>query len=120
MKYLFDAYAIIEIIKGNKNYELYLSEDFTTSILNLGEIYYFLLINYSEKDADIWCNKLKDNVLFIDNEIIIKAMKFKFNNKNKNFSFVDCVSYILAKENNLIFLTGDKEFKDMPNVEFLK
>src|SRR3989344_8286269 len=120
MKYLFDAYAIIEIIKGNKNYEAYLNEDFTTSMLNLGEIYYFLLINYGEKDADIWYNKLKDIVLFIDNEAIIKALKFKFENRNKNFSFVDCVSYILAKENNLIFLTGDKEFKDMPNVEFLK
>mgnify|MGYP001568332651 CR=1 FL=1 len=120
MKYLFDAYAIIEIIKGNKNYRLYLSEDFTTSILNLGEIYYFLLINYGEKDADVWYNKLKDNVLFIDNEIIVKAMKFKFNNKAKNLSFVDSVSYILAKENSLIFLTGDREFRDMENVEFVK
>ncbi len=47
-------------------------------------------------------------------------MEFRFINKNKNFSFVDCASYMCAKENNLIFLTGDKEFEDLPNAEFVK
>jgi len=47
-------------------------------------------------------------------------MVFKYENKNKNFSFIDCVGYVLAKENNLIFLTGDRAFRGMMNVELVK
>jgi len=120
MKYLFDMYALIEIIKGNKNYEKYINEDFFTSILNLGELYYYVLNNYGKNDAELWKTKLNRFIILIDEDIIIKAMEFKFLNKNKNFSFVDCVSYICSKENNLIFVTGDKEFKGLENVEFVK
>lgn len=120
MKYFFDTYAIIEIIKENKSYKKYLDEEITTSHLNIGELYYFLTKSYSKELADLWYNKLKDTSLFIELDTIIEAMIFRKENKNKNFSFIDCVSYIISKKNKLIFLTGDKEFKDMPNVEFVK
>ena len=32
----------------------------------------------------------------------------------------DCVGYVVAKRVGVKFLTGDREFKDMPNVEFVK
>lgn len=118
--YFFDTYAIIEIIKENKSYEKYGKEIIMTSVLNLGELYYYLLKNFDENIADDWKIKLEHNLLFIDADIITKAMIFKYKNKEKNFSFIDCVGYTLAKENNLIFLTGDKEFKDLENVEFVK
>ena len=119
MKYFFDTYAIIEIIKENVAYKKYLEEEIVTSVLNMGELYYALLKDYDENIADLWYNKLKQNLLFIDPKVVIEAMKFKFKNKGKNLSFIDCVSYILAKEKDLIFLTGDKEFKGFVNVEFV-
>lgn len=118
--YFFDTYAIIEIIKDNQNYQRFGKEEIVTSILNLGELYYALLKDFDEKMANGWKEKLKGCYLSITESVVVKAMKFKFENKNKNFSFVDCVGYILAKENNLKFLTGDKEFEDMKNVEFVK
>jgi len=37
-----------------------------------------------------------------------------------NLSYVDCIGYILAKELKVGFLTGDREFEGMDNVEFVK
>jgi len=35
-------------------------------------------------------------------------------------SMADCISYIQSKEVGVKFLTGDKEFEDLDNVEFVK
>ena len=56
----------------------------------------------------------------IDTEIIKKAMKFRFSHKKQKLSTADCVGYVLARENDLKFLTGDKEFEGFPNVCFVK
>ena len=32
----------------------------------------------------------------------------------------DCIGYILAKNIGIKFLTGDKEFENLDNVEFVK
>ena len=119
MKYFFDTYAIIEIIEENKSYEKYKEEEIINSILNVGELFYALQ-KADEKTADIWYEKLKQSAIMIDAEIIKKAMKFRIENKEKKFSFIDCVGYTLAKERNLRFLTGDEGFRDIDNVEFVK
>lgn len=120
MKYFFDTFAIIEIIKENKNYEEYKEEEIVTSILNVGELYYSLLREEGEKTADSWYQKLKQTAMLVDVDIIIKAMKFRFENKAKKFSFIDCVGYIIAKDKELRFLSGDKAFENLDNVEFVK
>ena len=38
----------------------------------------------------------------------------------RNVSMTDCVGYILAKQLGIKFLTGDKEFEHLDNVEFVK
>ena len=53
-------------------------------------------------------------------KILINAMKFRRENKSQNFSFFDCVGYLYAKEVNVKFVTGDKEFRNLPHVEFIK
>lgn len=120
MPYFFDTYAIIEIIKSNENYLPYGEEEIITSLLNLGELYSALLKDFDEGTAEQWKKKLEGSYLAITEDIIIKAMKFKFEHQDKNFSFIDCVGYIVAKENNIKFLTGDKEFENVENVEFVK
>ena len=120
MPYFFDTYAIIEIIKSNENYLPYREEDIFTSLLNFGELYYALLIHFNESIAEEWRKKLEGTYLAITEKVIIKAMKFKFEHKHKNFSFIDCVGYTIAKENAMKFLTGDKEFEGIESVEFVK
>lgn len=120
MKYFFDTFALFEIIKKNKAYERFLDEEIVTSSLNIGELYYGLLREFGEKTANEWFRVLRQSAIGASIDSIVSAMKFKFRNRKKKFSFIDCVGYVLAKENSLLFLTGDKEFEGMPNTEFVK
>ena len=47
-------------------------------------------------------------------------MGFRFNNLKKDISMTDCIGYFLAKSLGIKFLTGDKEFENMKDVEFVK
>ena len=120
MPYFFDTYAIIEIIQSNANYLPYSEEPIFTSLLHLGELYYALLKNFDELVAQQWKKKLEGTYLTITEDIIIKAMQFKFAHKHKKFSFIDCVGYLLSQEHHMTFLTGDKAFAHMENVEFVQ
>ncbi len=120
MNYFFDTYAIVEVINRNKNYQKFQEVEIATSVLNMGELYSIVLRNEGKASADIWYHRLKHTILSADIDIVIKAMLFKFAHKKKNLSFVDCVAYITAMEHGMIFLTGDKEFCDVPFVEFVK
>jgi len=121
MGYFFDTYAIIELILNNKNYERFGNDKITTSTLNLMEVYYFLLRTYNKGTADFWMKNLKFNLInIIKLDIALKSSYFRFNNKKEDLSYVDCLSYILAREMNLIFLTGDEKFKNKESVEFVK
>ena len=47
-------------------------------------------------------------------------MQFRLQWKDRGVSITDCVSYIIAKKLGINFLTGDREFEDIENVEFIK
>lgn len=97
-----------------------MSEEIITSILNLGELYLVLLREKGIKLAESWFNRLKYTTLSVDLDVIKKAMLFRFDHKGKNLSFIDCVGYVQAREHGLMFLTGDKEFRDVPSVRYVK
>ena len=58
--------------------------------------------------------------IYLGDDTIFDAMKFRLKRKNQNLSYADCIGYTLAGKHNLKFLTGDKEFKNMENVEFVQ
>ena len=120
MAYFFDTYAIIEIIRKNSNYLKYKEEILTTSVLNVGELFYFLSREYGEETAESWHKKLENIAMPVDLDIVIKSMKFRSENKKRKLSFVDCVGYTIAKDNNLVLITGDEGFNGLENVEILK
>ena len=97
-------------------------KNFPTSISqwNLAEIYYNCIINLVLGNPDEIYNLYKDAVVEINDDSLKEAMKFRKENKKKDVSYTDCIGYIYAKRNGLKFLTGDKEFENMPNVEFVK
>ena len=119
-KYFFDSYAIIEVINRSPQYERLRDVSITTNVLCLGEVYYYFLKVHNKQTADFWIEKLNVDVLSITKEITIEASQIKFDYKKKQFSYPDCIGYVSAKKNKLKFLTGDREFKGMDNVEFVK
>lgn len=120
MPYFFDTYAIIEIMRGNNNYNPYLNDEIITCNLNLGELFYSIIKEHNEKLAMKWVEMLKRNAFEADTETIIEAMKLKFKYKPKNFSYIDCIGYMMAKKHGIKLLTGDKEFSGVENVEYVK
>ena len=120
MPYFFDSYAIIEIIKGNPNYDRFVDDEIITANLNLAEVFFSIIREHNEQKAEKWIDILKEHAFEVDTETMIEAMKFKFKHKKTNFSYIDCIGYIIAKKHGIKFLTGDKEFEGLDNVEFVK
>ncbi len=120
MKYFLDSYALIEIAEGNLNYQKYLESDVVTLKNNLAELFYFLLKKYDEKTAKFFLDKFSRIVMELPIDIISNAMTFRYKHKNKKFSYIDCMGYVYALETKRLFLTGDRGFKDMVNVEIVR
>ncbi len=120
MKYFLDTYALIEIAEGNPGYKKYLATDAVTLKENLAELFYFVLRKYDEKAALGIFNIYSKIALDLPLEIIPRSMKFRYTNKNKNFSYVDCLGYSFSVENQLQFLTGDRAFSEMDNVVIVR
>lgn len=119
--YFFDTYALYEIIEGNNNYKPYINNiAMITTKLNLMELHYGLLLKYGKAIADKYYKELIRFAIKISDEIIIKANELKASFKKRKLSYVDCIGYTIALQKNIKFLTGDKEFTDLKNVEFVK
>jgi len=119
-KFFFDTYALFELIHGSKNYANYRNARIITTKLNLMELHYRILSVYGDNYAEKAYQKFLSFVIEIPNEAIKKANRFKYLHKKQKLSYVDCIGYILAKLYSVKFLTGDKEFKEMENVKFVK
>lgn len=120
VNYFFDAYAIIEITKNNPNYIRFLEEPVTTTRFNLVELLHITLVEHGKDAAKKAFEKFKNTALEVSDEILLKAMEFRLKNKGKGLSYVDCIGYVFALENKLKFLTGDRAFEKMDNVEFVR
>lgn len=121
LSFFFDTYAFYEIIVGNQNYKPF-TEDVKviTTQLNLMELYYQLLAIYNKEDVMIFFKRYEEFIVPISNSIIIEAMDFRKLHYKKNLSYVDCIGYIIARKINIPFLTGDRQFENMENVEFVR
>jgi len=117
--YVFDTYAIIEILKGNLNYKQYEDEEIIINNFILAELCYSLF-REKEPRAKEYIKKYSKYINSVNPEWIEEAMEFRLKWKDRNVSITDCVSYIMSKKIGVKFLTGDKEFKGVENVEFVK
>jgi predicted nucleic acid-binding protein len=117
--FLYDTYAIIEIIEGNENYEGYLDKRIIINDFIFAELSY-VLIREGYPDSDKYIQKYMKYVIHVSPDLIKKAMEFRYKNKEKGMSVTDCISYFQARKLGIRFLTGDKEFEDLDNVEFVK
>jgi len=120
-KYFWDSYAVMEFIHGNPSYLKFSKEPVFITVFNLVEIFWGTLNQYGEEKAEEIYKRCKNNVLKISDEVLKKAVKFRKKvYKDRKVSYADAIGYVFALENGMIFLTGDKEFKDLENVEGVK
>ena len=117
--FLFDTYAIMEIINKNKAYEKYLDSDIIINDFIFAELCYNLT---KEKHPLLkeTLDKYAQHISHAEPETIRKAMEFRLKWKDRHVSIADCIGFMMAQELEIRFLTGDKEFELMENVEFVK
>lgn len=121
MEYFFDSCAIIGAIEGNENYARFKNLPIITTTLNVAEVYFYFLKEHNEQTANYWMRKLNLKLInVIKMNLAINATKFRFKNKKQGLSYIDCIGYMLSRELNMKFLTGDEKFKNRDNVEFIK
>lgn len=117
--FIFDTYAISEIIKGNKNYLPYIDKKIIINNFIFAEVCYFL-VREKYNNSDKYCDKYSKFIVSVKPSLIKEAMEFRYKNKGKNLSMADCISYLMSKDLGIKFLTGDKEFENLDNIEFVK
>lgn len=117
----YDTYALYAITLGQPNYQMY-SKGYTilTTIMNLYELYYTLNNEGYSSLAEELFHRLLPACVRINPEDIKNATHLRLANKKKNWSYVDSLGYAIALKENVSFLTGDKGFKDIAKVTYIK
>jgi len=118
--YFFDTYAIIEILKGNKGYEKFKDSQAIISTFNLAELHLHITRIFGAEVTRNSLEEFSNCVAGFEIEDFIEATNFKLKDIKKNFSIPDSIGYAMSKRLGLKFLTGDKNFQDLGNVEFVK
>lgn len=120
IKYFLDTYAIIEIIKENKEFKKFQETINFTGFANLLEVHHKISKEFNEKKADEIVDKLKTVTINVELKDIKAASRFRIKHARNEFSYIDCLGYMMALNRNMRFVTGDNQFKNFENVEFVK
>lgn len=110
----------MEIIGGNQKYAKYIDSNMVITEFILAELCFNLIRKMGKEKAFVHIDELSSYAVPVDKDIIKKAMSYRYELKDRKVSMTDCTGYFLAKSLGVKFLTGDKEFKDIEDVEFVK
>ena len=123
-RYYADTYALVEILRGSSAYERYAGEELVTGEFNLLELAYALTRDYGREKAVEVLKIVRAFVTIVqttdEDYAEASALRIELKKQDKNLSLIDALGYVLAKRLRILFLTGDREFKDLDNVEYVK
>lgn len=124
-----DTYALYEwLVYNNQNYKKYFEEidvsgGFITELVLL-EFYHHVFHERGKINADNLFDAItaKTEIVKLNDERIKKTgqKRSEMLKEKKKLSYTDCLNIVIAEEKNAKVLTGDKEFKEMENAEFVK
>ncbi len=119
MVYLFDSSAIIEILNGNVDVILKYSNHPLLAIdLAYGEVYYYCLKSkYPLSKFDQLTFEITPHNLGNIKEAM--DLRYSMKKREKNFSFVDALIYVVAKHLDAVLVTKDFAFRGLPNTEII-
>lgn len=117
--YFCDTYALIEISRGSPAYARYLGEPMTTSPVNLAEFYYKgLQSRKPQKELNALVESFYPQAIQVLEPGDIRAVA-ALKAAEPDLSLADCIGYHLARKHGMKFLTGDRAFRNKPEVEFV-
>lgn len=123
-RFFYDSYAVIEYLNGNQNYRYYFEEaDGVLTKLNLMEVYFRILAKNGSRAGKDVLKSFSRHLIDFDIQAIEGAMKLRLNlkdSKQLDISYADALGYFLSRQMRIKFLTGDKAFKTLESVEFIR
>lgn len=115
-----DTYALMEIAYGSPHYAKYKDAHLVTSVFHLAEFFYSLLRLYGERAARAYFTIWRRRMEVVTDTALQEAMRYRLQRKRDDLSYADCVGYAMAKELGIPFLTGDRKFEGIENVEYVE
>ncbi|MFC2133801.1 type II toxin-antitoxin system VapC family toxin [Bacteroidota bacterium] len=121
-KFVLDSYSLICYLEGEKNAEIVANilkagvqdnAEIFMSVINWGEIYYIVLREQGEKEAELYLKTIARypiKIIDADKEITSEAAKLKAFHK---MSYADAFAAALASMKKAKLVTGDREFKNL-------
>ena len=123
-RYYADTYALVEILRGSPAYERYAGEELVTSEFNLLELAYALTRDYDKERAVEILKIVRAFIAIVqptDKDYAeASSLRIELKKQDRNLSLIDTLGYVLVKRLKILFLTGDREFKDLDGVEYVK
>ena len=125
MNYFFDTYALQEIAQASGSYLPYAKDTgVVTTRLNLMELYYGYVSKDEPETAEKLFGRFRPFCVEIDDDTLKESVREKARLrkmlKKSSVSYIDCIGYVLARKLKVKFLTGDREFERLDNVEFVR
>ena len=123
-RFFADTYALIELLKGNPNYVIYSQADLVSTEFNIFELAYALFKDFGRNEAVnvIDAIRAKIDIMRTEDSDYLNASEFRLsaNKTGKKLSLIDALGYSYSRKLGIKFLTGDKEFSELDNVEYAK
>jgi predicted nucleic acid-binding protein len=119
MAYFIDSTAMLEIARGNKNFEKFLNEELHTSLHSLHEFHTVLLKETDNNTAEQVFSKFRSLALNFDDSLLFKASKLMIDSELK-ISHADSIGLALATQNYLKSLTSNPSLKTLSNTLFVQ
>lgn len=115
---------MLAYISGEKNFARYFTEQYSGALtkLNLMEIYYRAAKLHGHPAAKQIIDRFSKYLVDFDIDDIAGAMRLReeLMKKRMDVSYVDALGYYLAKKMQMPFLTGDRYFRELDGVRFVK
>ena len=108
--------------KGNENYRPYQAVSLVAMEFNICEVAFAVCRDYPDKTHKVMALVRKMVVLeqTTDEDYCSGAAMRRTTRAGKKLSTIDCVGYSVAHRLRIPFLTGDREFEDIDDVEFVR
>ncbi len=120
-RYFYDSYAVLAFVSGDGSYRRYFEkDDGVLTKLNLLEVYYRSLERHGRRAAAEILEAFSKFMIDFQLTDIENSMKLRLELKQKrlDLSYADALGYYLASKLKIRFLTGDKAFEGLDNVQF--
>ena len=118
-QFFFDTYALIERQGGSSSYSRFSDAAVFTHQYNVYEFIAAVLRVADESRAREEVRLMSPNLVEAETGDLYEAARFRKDHATKRVSYVDALGYVLARKHGMRFLTGDKAFKGIENVEYV-